>query len=164
MSAFQVSNGHIDRLVALALYGPKERSSRYAGGDIGWYPPSWMRHNQHRSVDDRSADSVGQMLADTNLRSIHARYPDTVDGENVPGSIFEEWRVPYEFPVTTERVTALEGLLAIDCYEYQACEFDEWPQSEAQSFCHSLRDCLCSSLIPEGSRGWDDWDRRGAAS
>jgi len=139
MSAFMVSKGHIDRLVALAIYGPSD-------GGVWW------------GKDDNVADTLGAMLTAENLRSIHARYPDTInDPDAVPGS--GDWETPYVFPVTTERISAIEGLNALACYEYQACETDDWLTTEAHEFCEGLRDRLCSVLSSRATRGWDDWDR-----
>ena len=43
MSAYMVSKAHIDRLVALALHGPRDRGPRYPGD--AWNGPRWWSHD-----------------------------------------------------------------------------------------------------------------------
>lgn len=176
MSAFVVSKAHIDRLVALALYGPQDQGGPSYAGDATWEPIRWysedpsslrgdtgqnyFRHLNHitRHAREVGGDGIGSMLLAANIRSIEARYPDTVGHpENRPG--WDGEPDAYSFPVLTEHVTVAEGLRAISCFEYQACEFEGWLDSEAHSFCDSMRDALCHVITRTATRGWDNWDR-----
>jgi len=183
MSAFQVSKGHIDRLVGLALYGPKDAGG-YRWDRLTWWaadPRGAQRESTNyedygrrldairREVTLENRDAVGEMLTRANLHSINARYPDTVENPaDIPGEAMSAF-VPYRFPRAMRTVNALrpslpEALRAIDCYEYQSCEADDWPDSEAYDFCTSLRKALCGVVSRAATRGWDDWDRVPAAT
>ena len=89
MSAFQVSTGHIDRLVAVALYGPKDAGG-YRWTRLTWWsrdPRTAQRECTNyddylrrldairRGVAVETCDAVGEMLTRANLHSINARYP-----------------------------------------------------------------------------------------
>ncbi len=159
-----VTKGHIDRLVALAAYGPGDNDTlRGYRPDTRWYAPGWWRGEDFHRLEPCHLDeleTLGALLIAENLRSIHARYPDTPDShDDVPGPTNVYWGRPYSFPLHTERVTVAEGLRAISCYEYQACESDDWRQTEAHSFCQGLREALCGVIEDTAKRGWDNWDR-----
>lgn len=183
MSAFQVSKGHIDRLVALALCGPKDTDG-YRWIPIAWWagePRTALRESTNyedyrrrldairREVTVDNCNVVGAMLTRANLHSINARYPNTVDNPgDIPGEAMSAF-VPYRFPAAMRAVRALrpllaEALRAIACYEYQSCEADDWLDSEAYDFCDSLRKALCGVVSRAATRGWDDWDRVPAAT
>jgi len=116
MSAFMVGKKHIDTLVTEAL------RSDY-GSAWGYY------HGTHPRVEVTydTADFIGQMLWNENERSMKARYGgDEPDAES------------YVF-MGASHVSAVQLLKSLDCYEYQACETDDYFQSEAHSFCQALR-------------------------
>ncbi len=64
----------------------------------------------------------------------------------------------YVYPATemrfTKQPTAVEGLSAIKCYEYQTCEHPEWEQSAAHAFCDALRDLLIGCLPGYEAAPW----------
>jgi hypothetical protein len=161
MSAFQVSKAHIDRLVALAVYGPHE-CARHRWDRLRWCP---SKHTSiQREITADNVDEVGAMLTRANLRSVNARYPDTVGNpQDIPGDSLSAF-LPYRFPWSVMarndlRPSTPEALRAISCFEYQACESDDWRDSEAYRFCDALRRALCSLIAEDADRGWDDWDR-----
>jgi hypothetical protein len=138
MSAFVVDKAHIDLLLGAGM-----RASHLM---------SWKSYNRgYRRLDN--CDEVGQMLVDENVRSVMRRYPDTMDGRDLPGPVDAYWQRPYRFasPAGVDFVDALE---AIDVYEYQACEHPEWETSEARAFCDALRRGL-TRMLPgaEASQG-----------
>lgn len=147
MSAWMVSKKHIDTLVQLALYGPAELPANQT-----WYVP---RLAGGRSV---TADALGELLTKENLASIHSRYPDTLTNpDNTPGPHEHYWLVPYVFPDALhigKHLTAVAGIKAIVCYEYQSCEHSEWEESEARKFCSALKDSLINYLPGYGAAPW----------
>ena len=101
------------------------------------------------------------MLVAENLRSVRFRYEDVKDDlEGLPGPIERDFIRAYTFERTQDMAT-VAILKALDCYEYQSCETDDWPQSEAFAFCDSLGGSLVHRLP-----GYDDapWEitQRGA--
>jgi hypothetical protein len=165
MSAFIPAKEHIDILVALAQDGPRGRDVR---PDHAWYGPRWTtspngRRDNGQTVslpDFASPDAIGQMLVAAVVRSVSHRYPDDTpgsgraDAETLPGHHFD---LPYTFTRQPYRLTAVEGLAAVGCYEYQACEHPTWEASEAFAFCDSLRRALIHALPGMDDAPWE-WD------
>lgn len=151
MSAFIPAKEHIDVLVALAQDGPRGRT---VSPDHAWYGPRWTHNGQTVSLPDfASPDAIGQMLADEVVRSVSYRYPDDTP-ETLPGHHFDQ---SYTFTRQPYRLTAVEGLAAVTCYEYQACEHPTWEASEAFAFCDSLRRALIHALPGMDDAPWE-WD------
>ena len=118
MSAWIVSKQHIDALVTSFL---------------GLHTFSFR---QAQTPADNNL--IGQMLWDANYRSVNYRY-DRKD--SAPEYIFA--------PVNTfenKKLTTVDILKLIDCYEYQSCENIDWPKSQAYAFCDSLRRDLISKV------------------
>ncbi len=137
---------HIDALVALAVRGPQEASG---SPDQAWLGVRWIGDPDANPMDVQraeyyDADRIGVMLWAENVASVQARYPDTIDSGEYPGRIgFTLHDVAdYTWPMRTPRLTAAEGLKALDGYEYQSCEHDGWHTSEAYRFCEALRRVL----------------------
>jgi hypothetical protein len=156
MSAYVVDREHIDALVCLAVRGPGGRPINpcRAWHGVRWLPDSDSDWRDALHAEHGNADMIGRMLWAENVRSIHYRYPDTVDRGNLPGpSDFTEAEVfTYVWPFSAPRLTAVQGLGAIDCYEYQSCEHPGWASSEAGRFCDALRRKLIGALP---GYGWD---------
>ena len=101
-------------------------------------------------VDPLEAHAVGECLFRTNLVSLAHRYPK--DGDL--SSVARTWRSEgesYLAPIVSEPVDLWFVLKGAQCYEYQACEFAEWLQSDACAFV----DALCEealSRLPERFR------------
>jgi hypothetical protein len=134
MSAFVVSKKHIDRLVATIYRGPAGRRS------YNWSLIDYAKGELH--------DNPGQALIDENLKSIHARYPDTIDKpENTPGPIARYWEAPYAYTVRDcDRLPVVDALKALACFEYQACEHSDWQTSDVHDFCERFRHFLIARL------------------
>lgn len=151
MSAFIVSKVHIDLLVDVAVHGPREGSWRY--GPMRW----WIRRPQGgivpktRSADHDQADSIGLMLADQNVLSVRYLYNDSLLTVADAFSGFEGYR--WEQP--PYRLTALEALGAVNCYEYQACETPDYYITEAALFCEALRRKLICNLPGYDELPWE---------
>lgn len=137
MSAHIVSKKHIDTLLTVAY------------GD-----------NQTRRED---LTATGEILRLANLESIHAKYQDTrghdSDSDRLPGYIWD--RVPYEYEIAPllfiyseaypprRQIQILAALRLLDCYEYQACEFSGWRDSQAFKECHYIRSALTHELTQQ---------------
>lgn len=142
MSAFMVDKEHIDLLVDVAYTGP--RGVVVQPGS--WYAPYVGTGPERHSFTREDQTPVGQMLVTENLHSIAARYPDTLETGELPGPMEQYYELPYVYRQPRYRLTAVEALKAIDCYEYQACEHEAWMGSEAREFCQRLRRALIGSL------------------
>ena len=139
------------------------RFFRDGGINRGGY--SHHKFSRYASVDEApdtfNPDTLGRELWQENLLSIHARYPDTVGGENVPGAYTDQpidaAVVAYEYGPGS-RVVEVDplGLLgAIRGYEYQACEHEGWRFSVAHAFCEALQSEVIHYLIDAtGAHAW----------
>ncbi len=150
MCAYMVSKVHIDLLMRVALEGPKDNHSpsgcRWSGPRVSY---------QENLVRRERADAAGQMLVTTNLASIHARYPDTIDNpKGTPGPIDQYWLREYRYEAPRRHLTAVEAFKALACYEYQACEHDGWEASRANRFCNEFRECLIATLPGYSDASW----------
>lgn len=147
MSAYMVSKPHIDLLLSVAAFGPKD--SRWDGGPR-WGPDACLGFEQ--------LAEIGQAMVDENLRSILSRYPDCHDNlEAIPGPIEQYWAVPYAHEERGIKLTPVEAIVAVRGYMYQACEHPEWPDSHVRQWCESLLLHLLSSLPGYGAAPWE-WD------
>lgn len=132
MSAFVVGVEHIDLLIGAGLHGP----GAWHGGPGGsWNRLRWnvaprvdagrWREWEPNELNELTADRVGLMLWDENRASVEYRYPDTAEtGGDYPGPIglTRASFGAYTFTDRRYRLTAVETLSAIACYEYQSCE------------------------------------------
>lgn len=139
MSAFMVSGNHIDALVHLALFGPV--------GAANWHAPNFS--NPSRKVDAFTADCLGREMEFENDASVKARYPKH---EHAPLS-------PYTFPhhlfIVPPRLSSVEALKLLQCYEYQSCEHAGWAASSTRRFCDHLKDALIRTLAGYEAARWD---------
>jgi hypothetical protein len=122
MSAWIVSKAHIDALV-------------HALG--------------RREMLPDHPDLVGRMLWRENVKSIHARYPDTeLNDANYPGPIDFKAATVDAYAFTTPPVdwNPSQLLHHIGCYDYQSCEHEEWESSASYAL---MRD-LAAALEREG--------------
>ena len=149
MSAFVVGKAHINAMVRAGIGG------RY--GPLHWYPEG-CDFEKSPTLTVETADRVGQMLLDENVKSVMARYDDC-EVTNLPGRTNAEWLIPFEFVYTLERITAIETLSILACYEYQSCEHDGWKDSEAKCFCDALRKNAINRLpgYDEAPWEWTEW-------
>lgn len=151
MSAFMLDKAHIDALVATALHGPQEISFP----SNRWYTLEFgLDYRQLKSEDD-SANILGELLVKENLSSILYRYPDTEKNpDDMPGPADSYWSKSYKFPPNTKRLTIIQALKAIQCYEYQSCEHAEWEASAAHRFCIHFCTALISFLPGYEKAAW----------
>lgn len=118
MSAWIVSDNHINALVDVGLRGP--------AGCREWYHVVYGIG----ALTSGRANEVGSDLLKENYRSVNYRYREN---DEAPA---------FTFDPNQRRISTVEALKAIHCYEYQACEHPEWEQSDAHKFCTKLRHSL----------------------
>lgn len=125
MSAFVVDTTHIHALLTAGL-----EMGRIQSSPLRWWHP---RPDPRAGLADpheltyETAGRVGAMLLAENMRSVNFRYRE------------DEIEEPYQFVKLHGTPNPLIVLKALDCYEYQACEHDDWADSEAHAFCEALR-------------------------
>jgi len=129
MSAFIVSDKHIDAIVSFAI---DRRASYY-----------WKTSQSRTDINKENASEIGQKLLDENFRSVNHRYRES-DKPSV-----------YKFKRPAARFEAVDILKAIDSLDYQSCETDDWSESEAWSILGGIKDCAIRNLPGyENSNGW----------
>lgn len=115
MSAFVVSNVHINTLVTYCLL---HRISYYSATERG-----------RVTVTAENAGIIGRMLLDENVRSVSDRYPGS-NGE-LPGTVGETPSHYHFEPTNWGKMSALAIVKLAHCLEYQSCEHDDYQASEA---------------------------------
>lgn len=127
MSAFIVSNDHINALVRFASVN-----------DLGYYHIASATFVRVPGKED----SAAQMLLDENVRSVNFHYGDTVQAD----------RIPYD--TNAPRLTAVQILKAAACLEYQSCETSGWTDSEAKALLDSIRREAITQLPGYAEAAW----------
>jgi len=143
MSAFEVDNTHIDALLTAGMH---RAYTNY--GPLGWMEgPAYGAPNGHRvELTRETADRMGAILLAENQRSVNHRYSKD-DLEEI-----------YTFKRLEGYPHPLVILRALQCYEYQACETDDWEDSEAYRFCAALRSAAIRILTNDVDT-WEIVDR-----
>lgn len=165
MSAFMCD----PELVSLLVHGAERGVGNHYGGGLRWWARpitdsdedggqalrDELRRELKISAHPFEVQFVMDMLVTENMRSIMARYPDTVSpsGEpiidNMPGLIGADWT--YSATRSVREATWVDVLKACSCYAYQTCETPDWPQTEAYQFIDALRHKAVANLA-----GYDD--------
>lgn len=152
MSCFMVGKKDIDVIVQAAFRGPLGVSQR-------WNPPNFKGY----TLKFDQLNELGETLVKENLSSVHYRYPDTeTNPDDTPGPFAQYWLAEYKYQKPKRLLTAVEGLAAVNYYEYQSCEHPEWGNSEAYRFCDALRRDLIRELPGYEQAPWGDWETVGA--
>lgn len=139
MSAFIVHTEHIRTLVwaGLNYTRPSNRMIWHVPDPANAVSPDTVQTSfgrSYRQLTHDTAEAVGQILLDENVRSVNYRYN-------------EDERYVYDHAAPADRRwTPVEILRAIECYEYQACETPEWSDSEAHAIVAALRSALIRTL------------------
>lgn len=127
MSAFMVSHAHIDALLTFA-------DNKRMKDQLGWHVSK---------VDQLDWTDIGRVLLAENERSVCQRYPDCVPG-NLPGMIGEE-AITYRFKTWQPAFRMQHTQLCIwiikacNCFDYQACETDDYSASIAHGIIEAIR-------------------------
>ena len=149
MSAFVVNKTHIDMMVQLALEGPTGRGGM-AGS--GWGVFYWFHGGKSLPLQPELADATGLMLVSENVTSVKARYQDSRE-DNLPGPCVPYWS-DYKWNGSRQRLSPVEGLSLLSCFEYQSCENEGWEASEAKAFCDALQHRLIGCLPGYSDAPW----------
>lgn len=141
MSAFMVSDAHIDALVSAALFGDRD------GRGLAWY---WDRGpggdpRRSRRIDHENAAEAGRMLIAANAASVAYRYHGSERS-----AVTRDYR-PRWVPMPYDPVAVLK---AAQCFEWQACEHPGWHGSEAQAFCAYLKEQFVTRLPGYDKAPW----------
>jgi hypothetical protein len=134
MSAWIVSKRHINALV----HGLTKREL------VSGYTPS----------------EIGRILWLENVKSIHARYPDTAETDrNYPGpNGFRKSRAEkFTYSIEREPVSINTLLMNVNCYDYQTCEHDGYESSLAHSWIAELKKSLTREEAIEPAYGSDEY-------
>lgn len=131
MSAHVVPASHIN---ALATWMASTGSTYYWAG-------------RRRPVEG-DAHRVAAVLYAENVRSVNSRYRQS---DPAHGHL-------YTCNPQHARLSAVAILAALDCYEYQACECDDWDQSEACAIVHAARRDAIRALPGYESQPWEICD------
>lgn len=111
MSAFLCSQNHINALVNWAT-----RNSPYGGQSIV-------------QRLETTPQALGELLYNANVRSLEARY----GADHGLGSY------AYKFKRVLTSPNAVQILKACSCYDYQACEVDDYQQTKAADIIDQIR-------------------------
>lgn len=134
MSAFIVSDSHIDAIVTFARHA---RISMRRMDDDG-VPGAWV------AVGDVDPSKIGQALLNANYLSVNYRYREK---ETPPKYRFHDFMGP---------LTALGVIKACNCFDYQACEVDTYEDSWAADFVDRVRKAAIYRLPGyDEATGWE---------
>lgn len=132
MSAYVVSDYHINALVTWA-------ATRHGNDRVTYY---W----EGRSRDVReNPKRIASVLYAENVRSVNARYNEC----DTPSFRYRPIALGYA------KLTPVQVLKACNCYEYQACETDDWEQSEACAIINGIREEAVSALPGYEEAEWE---------
>lgn len=137
MSAFMVEKEHIDLMVWAATAGP----------GAGREPFYYFHNGEQKLVRRNHAEqtALGRLLVKANADSVGYRY-DEPSARNT---------YPYEYKSPRPGWSAAEVLMALDSYEYQACETPDYHTSEAAAVAEAIRRCMCRAVYAGyGNSAW----------
>lgn len=143
MSAFVVSHNHINTLLT---YANKNGLNFYFGED-----------RVLRSEQTADLQTLAEMLLAENVASVNARYPDTVNNpQDMPGVIVEVGcQITFRFTRNAADLTPLQILKACRCFDYQACETDDWKESDARRVIDYIESRAINDLPGYDSAKWE---------
>jgi hypothetical protein len=148
LSAFLCSDESLLVLVHAAMNVPHGLSWYWGKREEGYQP---SKRASLKRMDYEQADRVLKMLRAENVRSLVHRYPD--DAKE-----FGDLAVLHYPPTLAFQTdpTPVEVLKTIHCLDYQSCEHDGWPDSEACAFLRSLERAMIRELPGyDNAAGWD---------
>jgi hypothetical protein len=157
MSAFLVGHDHIDLLVDAALYACTEgRFSWYHGDRKRVLVPDGLQAIGYDAGFEIEATAAGRMLLAENDRSVAWRYQQPRDQQTWESYTFRpSVRSRAELPKGAVAGGVAQVLKALNCFEYQACETGDWPQSDAFAFCDALRREMCRKVDGYEQAQWE---------
>lgn len=139
MSAFMVNEDTLDLLASVAGWR-RDDLWLYMSEDI--LPPrgeiQFERGGNY--YGERASHLIKEELRLENMASLWARYPKDAN-------LFWEGIEPEAFKrIYADQATIAQALGALRCYEYQACESENWQSSFAFALCKAIRKALCDMV------------------
>lgn len=134
MSAFIVSNTHINALLSYAI----DKQVTYWNEKAG----------ERTRITRHNAEEVGRILMDENVRSVCARYRDAGNDEKSAGA-------DYSFQYFSTPLTAAEVIKACQCLEYQSCETDDYDASLAWRITQDIKNHACHHVPGYDAAPWE---------
>ena len=141
MSCYLVSSDDIGQIAALAFRR-------------GLYSCQGRVANQVRKVilEYNDAEEVAEVLAQQNIASCEARYPGDVAGGFLDSEAEAEQYVQdckdaarrYQQSIGIQPLAACK---LISTYNYQACETDDWVETDAYWICHAIKNAQIAKAI-----------------
>lgn len=151
MSAFIVGHDHIDALLTFAKI---HRVSYYVPQAVCNVPGG-----TRVDITAQTATEVGAILLTENERSVRHRYTDCkVDdlpgtvGEDAASYKFREFKEIHRLPTAEKCAWILNGCR---CFDYQACETDDYDASLAHSIIESIRAAAIRALPHIEQAPWE---------
>lgn len=136
MSAFIVADAHIDALISYAV----QRG-------LDYYNPA---AKTRVDVTKSNAEELGRMLLDQNVRSVGYRYSGRIDNEEKNAAAdytFKPWPL-------TQPLSAVQIIKACDCFDYQACETDDYEGTAAWRLIQAIRAAASTALPGYNDAAW----------
>ncbi len=144
MSAFVVSHKHINAIVSygtVPVYGDAARIRLNDGTTLYFDDYGDLQH-------------AAEILLAENVRSVQERYPDTVDNlKDMPGVIAEVGE-PIIFRFVNGK-KPVDIIKACDCYDYQACETDDYNTTDAHRIVDNIRERAINNLPGYDEAPWE---------
>lgn len=150
MSAYIVSTDTINLLVsACTRYGV----DLYIPRTCVNVPEGMTRDNSHNARTYYT--TFGQILLDENYRSVNARYR-----QNDPAPRYTHQSVDLDWASAGQPIAHII-LGSLRCYDYQACEANDYEQSLAKQIVERLQSAVIRSLTEDAPWGWTrDWTNK----
>ena len=127
MSTMILSNTHISMMVSWAV--------KRAFGKRSAYCLTYYYGKEHHDIDDSTADRIARILAEANVAAYNDTYNATPDNpEPTVDSVGFSYR-----PQVVASTSPVSYLKLLDCYEYQACSWTGFEDSEQQAILKAMR-------------------------
>lgn len=138
MSCFQVSKAHICAI--LYAYRHHERGS----WPVGFYHDG-QRVDFGDSMSRDTWGAVGAVLWNANRASVSERYEEDIDPD--PFTVAD-------VQLAQGHVTPVVILKALDCLEYQSCDWEGWEGSLARTITDTIRRAIVRALPGYAGAPW----------
>jgi hypothetical protein len=137
MSAFIVADCHIDGLITFAIDAKV----------------SYWNGTTRISITTQNATEVGQILLDQNVRSVGYRYNDRIDAAEKNASASYAFSRFFGLPVAPLQ-KAITVLKSCPCFDYQACETDDYRTTLAHQIIDAIRGAAICALPGYDNAPW----------
>lgn len=134
MSAFIVSDKHIAAMIEFA-----RTHDAYSSGY--WWKDTKTGEEVKHMFDNEAA----QKLVNENYRSVNYRYQDNTQPKKYN---------PFQ-SLSPQNLDPVQILKACNCYDYQACETNDYNESEARYIVDQIRHLAINALIGYEEAQWE---------